>query len=137
VLFLVSFTTIEAQEEKTTKIKYAQLVVRDSEGTLVTYLETSHIRQWSSERIENSINSDSTRIINSEKFLHSKAWLPFERIIFEKEPHLYITESQRGVTILGNSVYRIAASFMNEGHFQLPEDHVTVFWSAIRSIVDD
>ena len=136
VLCIVSFTTLDAQEKgKSITIEYAQLIVRDSEGSLVTYLETQRIREWSSNRIEDSINSDSTKIINSEKTVIDGVL--YERIIFEKEPFLYPTESQRGVTILGsfrNGVTSIAATFMNDGHFQLPEDHVTVIWTALKSL---
>jgi len=136
MLYLVSFTTLEAQEkEKSISIEYAQLVVRDSEGILVTYLETPRIRELNSNRIEESINSDSTKIINSEKIMIEGVL--FERIIFEKEPILYPTESQRGVTVLGNvnsGIGRIAATFMNEGYFQLPDDQVTVIWTAVKSL---
>ena len=85
--------------DESISIEYAQLVVRDSDGTLVTYLETSRISEIDSKRIDESINSDSTKIINSEEV---KAYgILQERIIFETEPILYPTESQRGVTILG------------------------------------
>ena len=135
VLFLASFTSLDAQEKgKSITMEYAQLIVRDSEGTLVTYLETPRIREWSSNRIQESINSNATRIINSEKTLIEGVL--YERIIFEKEPYLYPTESQRGVTILGVSrmgVQSIAATFQNDGHYQLPEDKVTVIWTALKS----
>jgi len=66
--------------DESISIEYAQLVVRDSDGTLVTYLETSRIREIDSKRIDESINSDSTKIINSEEV---KAYgILQERIIF-------------------------------------------------------
>ena len=136
VLCLVSFTTLEGQEmDESISIEYAQLVVRDSDGTLVTYLETSRIREIDSKRIDESINSDSTKIINSEEV---KAYgILQERIIFETEPILYPTESQRGVTILGiikSGIGLIGATFMNDGYFHLEDDKITVIWTALKPL---
>ena len=136
--FLLGITFVlsaNAQKDDSVRIIFAQLIVRDSDDNLIAYLESSDIRQWDEEIIEQSINSDSTKIISLEQI--SIDGILYEKIVFEKEPIPYLTESQRGVTFLGiikAGIGHPGASFMNDGYFHLEDDKITSIWTALMPL---
>jgi len=133
-LYLMS---AEGQEDKSTNMIYAQTIVRDSEGRLVTYLETTRIHVVDSRFIEKTINDNRTIIINSES---TEADDKLGKIVtFQPKPLSYDTEGTRGVTFLGEVVsdrifIKLGAWFLNDGYFLEPDDKLTVIWTAIRNL---
>ena len=127
----------EGQEDKSTNMIYAQTIVRDSEGRLVTYLETTRIHVVDSRFIEKTINDNRTIIINSES---TEADDKLGKIVtFQPKPLSYDTEGTRGVTFLGEVVLdrifiNLGAWFQNDGYFLEPDDKLTVIWTAIRNL---
>ncbi len=111
----------------------AQTIVRDSEGRLVTYLETSRIHMVSSNLVQKIINENSTQILNSEIIeINGKI---HEKIIFQPKQLTYDTEGTRGINILGVMSYDrilVAAEFQNEGYFLEPDDKLSVIWTATK-----
>ena len=134
IIFLLGITFVSssyAQNDESVRIIFGQLIVRDSNDNLIAYLESSDIRNWDDELIEKSMAD--AKIISSEKT--SIEGRLYEKIIFEKRPIPYVTESQRGVTILGVIGYGVGhfgASFMNDGYFHLEDDKITAIWTALR-----
>lgn len=133
-LYIVS---AEGQADESLDVTYAQTIVRDSEGILVTYLETSRINVVDSSFVEKIINDDTTRIINSETIdsdnKHSSI------VIFQPKPPSYDTEGTRGITFLGEIILdkvfiNLGAWFQNDGYFLEPDDNLTVIWTAIKSL---
>jgi len=134
-LYLMS---AEGQEDKSPNMIYAQTIVRDSEGRLVTYLETTRIHVVDSRFIEKIINDNRTIIINSEI---TEADDKLGKIVtFEPKPPSYDTEGTRSVTFLGEVVLDrifinlVGAWFENDGYFLEPDDKLTVIWTAIRNL---
>jgi len=128
----------EGQEDKSPNMIYAQTIVRDSEGRLVTYLETTRIHVVDSRFIEKIINDNRTIIINSESI---EADDKLGKIVtFQPKPLSYDTEGTRGVTFLGEVVLDrifinlVGAWFENDGYFLEPDDKLTVIWTAIRNL---
>lgn len=127
--------TVEAQDDKSLDMIYAQTIVRDSEGKLVTYLETNRIHVVDSKFIEKTINDRTTTIISSEITEADNSL--GEIITFQPKPLSYDTEGTRGLTFLGEIIFdkvfsNIGAWFQNDGYFLEPDDDLTVIWTAIR-----
>jgi len=131
------FISAEGQEDKSPNMIYAQTILRDSEGRLVTYLETTRIHVEDSRFIEKTINDNRTVIINSEII---KTDDKLGKIVtFEPKPPSYNTEGTRGVTYLGEIAWdriftNIGAWFQNDGYFLEPDDKLTVIWTAIMNL---
>ena len=128
----------EGQEDKSPNMIYAPTIVRNSEGRLVTYLETTRIHVVDSRFIEKIINDNRTIIINSEI---TEADDKLGKIVtFEPKPPSYDTEGTRSVTFLGEVVLDrifinlVGAWFENDGYFLEPDDKLTVIWTAIRNL---
>jgi len=138
VLSIAYIPSIEGQEEdESIRLKYAQVIVRDSDGNLVTYLETTRIIMVEGFRVTDIINHNSTRIISSE--INQIHGTPHEIITFERnqpptEDHLVT----RGITFLNKIIILNTitgyALFPNNGYFLEPTDKLTVIWTAIRPI---
>jgi len=138
VLSIAYIPSIEGQEDdESIRLKYAQVIVRDSDGNLVTYLETTRIIMMEGFQITDVINQNSTRIISSE--INQIEGIPHEIITFERnqqptEDHLVT----RGITHLNKIIILNTitgyALFPNNGYFLEPTDKLTVIWTAIRPI---
>ena len=136
VLSIAYIPAIEGQEDESIRLKYAQVIVRDSDGNLVTYLETTRIMMVEGFRITDIINHNSTKIISSE--INQIDGIPHEIIIFERNPPTGDYLVTRGITYLNSIIILTTitgyALFPNNGYFLEPDDELTVIWTAIRSL---
>ncbi len=137
VLSIAYIPSIEGQEEdESIRLKYAQVIVRDSDGNLVTYLETTRIIMVEGFRVTDIINHNSTRIIGSE--INQIEGIPHEIITFERNPPTEDHLVTRGITYLNKIIILNTitgyAFFPNNGYFLEPTDKLTVIWTAIRPI---
>ena len=132
-LYLIS---AEGQEDESPNIIYAQTIVRDSEGILVTYLETTRIHVVDSRNVEKMINDNRTIIINSE--ITEKDEKLSEMVTFEAKLPSYENEGTRSFTFLGeiflDRIINFGVSFQSDGYFLEPDDKLTVIWTAIRNL---
>ncbi len=138
VLSIAYIPAIEGQEDESIKLKYAQVIVRDSNGNLVTYLETTRITIVEGFRVMDVINYNSTKIISSE--INQIDGIPHEIITFEPIPPSYDTDGTRGVTFLHEEVVLDGFSivggawFQHNGFFLEPDDKITVIWTALKPL---
>lgn len=138
VLGITCIPTIQGQNEddEVISIKYAQVIVRDSDGNLVTYLESTRITMVEGFQIMDVINQNSTKIISSE--INQVNDISQEIITFERNPPTDDHLVTRGKTYLNSIIILNTitgyALFPNNGYFLEPEDELTVIWTAIRYI---
>ena len=138
LMSLVIVSLVEGQtQEKSTSVLYAQTIVRDAEGNLVAYLETTRMNFVDFEQVDRLINDKATKIINS-KVIEEDGTV-IEIMSFERKPPSYDTEGTRGLTILGDVVLgmkgvNVAAWFQNEGYFLESDDKLTLVWTVIRTL---
>lgn len=137
IISIIFIPSAEGQiEQESIFLKYAQLTVRDSNGNLVTYLETTRIMMVEGFRVQDIIYDNSTRIISSE--IIQGDGKPQEIITFERHPPTEDHLVTRGITYLNSIIILNTitgyALFPNNAYFLEPDDELTVRWTAIRNL---
>lgn len=114
---------------------YAVSVVRNSDGDLVSYLETSRIKIVDPEMLNNildyEVNFGGKNVVITEFNGVQHEWIKFSR------PQTFNENTVRSTTALGDIIDgqpKLAAIFTHDGYSIAIGDELTIMWTVARPI---